>query len=176
MREHWESVIENELDFLYYAPKYEAEINELLIENELDIQLPVTRFDEEQGRIYIHCPGTEVQALRRIEREEALTKGLERLSKRTDRMWNALSQLSEEDRDLIIWVYIERDGTPERYIASSSGFRTIAEYQKAKKNILLKLLKIYEDERKDLHLEWRETLKKERQKQADLLRKYLKEA
>lgn len=153
MSEQWENIMENELDFLYHSPKYEAELKERLYENELSIQYPVTHFDSEQGRIYRSCPGTEEQAIRRIEVREAVEALLEHMNKRIKRLWNAIGQLSEEEQDIISWVYIERD-TAELYMARLSGFRTVKDFRNAKQKALRKLLDIYQKEREEAESEF----------------------
>lgn len=169
MSEQWEKVIETELDFLYHSPEYEAELLDRLRENEMNIQYPVTHFDSEQGRIYRSCPGTEEQAIRRIEIREAIETIMAHMNKRIKRLSNAIHQLSEEEQDLISWVYIERD-TPEIYMARSLGFRTIKEFRKAKKQTLLKLLDIFEKERDERDKEFKEFQKVQRK---EIVRKFL---
>jgi hypothetical protein len=169
MSEQWEKAIETELDFLYHSPEYEAELLDRLRENELNIQYPVTHFDSEQGRIYRSCPGTEEQAIRRIEIREAIEAIMVHMNKRIKRMSNAIHQLSEEEQDLISRVYIERD-TPEIYMARSLGFRTIREFRKAKQQALLKLLKIFEKERDERDKEFKEFQKVRRK---EIVRNFL---
>ena len=74
-----ESIIEYEIQFYLKYPEYVADIRDRITENELDIKVPITRYDE-MG-IYIYCPSTESQAIRRIEVRESLENALKRMKK-----------------------------------------------------------------------------------------------
>lgn len=171
MSEHWETIIERELDFFYHAPEYEADLKERLYENEITIQYPVTRFDEEEGRVYRSCPGTEEQALRRIEKREAFGTGLKRINERVTRLKNALAQLNEDEREIVFYIYLDRDHPTDRVIAKLLGFRTAKELQDRKKEILCKLLEIYENERKKMLEERRKEIARQYIQNAEKLRK-----
>ncbi|RDU34697.1 hypothetical protein DRW41_21980 [Neobacillus piezotolerans] len=163
MAEQWEKIIESELEFLRNAPGYEAELNERLRENEMDFKYPTTTFDSEQGRVYRSCPGTEEQALHRIEVRENLQALMNRLLKRANRIFDALNQLDENDREIIIRTYIEMD-KPDSYVVRDLGFITAKEFNEAKKRAIKKMFKIYESQRTEAHSEYRRILAIERKK------------
>jgi hypothetical protein len=163
MNEQWENVIEQEIFFYLNFKEYEAEIHERLRENELDIQYPITRFDEVEGRIYRSCPSTEEQALKRIEVREALTAILERANKRIERLFRAYSQLTEEEQELIHYTYFEPIYTDYR-LAVILEFESTKELLQARQEALKKMLHFYESEREERHKEFRQMLKEERKR------------
>lgn len=162
MNEQWENVIEQEIFFYLNFKKYEAEIHERLLENELDIQYPITRFDE-AGQIYRYCPSTEQQALKRIEVREALTSLLERAKKRIERLFRAYGQLTEEEQELIHYTYFEPFYTDYR-LAVILDFKSTKELRQARQEALKKMLRFYESERKERHKEFRQMLQEERKR------------
>lgn len=168
MAEQWENIIEYELQFYADFQKHYEDLQEKLYENELNIQYPITHFNPEEGRIHRSCPGTEEQAIRRIEVRESVEAAMKRIEKRINRLNNALSQLDEEEQNLIGYFYL--DGTPENYIKKIFGFSNMKELHKAKREALLKVYKIYEKEREDAMYDFRKMLKEERIKRAALFK------
>jgi hypothetical protein len=159
MNEQWEKLIEQEIFFYLNFQEYEAEIKERLLENELDIQYPVTRFDAVAGRIYRYCPSTEEQALKRIEVREALTSLLERAKKRVERFWRAYNQLTENEQKLIYYTYFEP-------IYTDLGFKSTKELHQARQEVLKKMLRFYEREREESHKEFQRMLQEEKKQRA----------
>lgn len=171
MSEQWEKVIEHEIQFCLRANEYESEIYELLQENELNIQWPVTNFDTEQGRVYLHCPSTEDQAIRRIEKKESLNALLKIATKRVERFVRAFQQLNEKEKDIITYTYFEP--MQDREFKFVMGIDQFKDIPKVRQHVLRKLFRIYEKERADKHKEFAQTLKEEREKKAEALRKEL---
>ncbi|MGV3465554.1 MAG: hypothetical protein ACO1OT_09710, partial [Heyndrickxia sp.] len=129
-----ESIIEREIEFYLKAPQYVADIKDRLKENELDIQWPMTRFEE--GRIYFYSPRTDVQAIKRIEVRDSLAKALERVKERTKRLENALKQLSDdEDGFDLIWLFYFKK-MDEYKISRLLGFKSVKDMQKARDKAL----------------------------------------
>jgi hypothetical protein len=163
MNEQWEKIIEQEIFFYLNFKKYEAEIHERLLENELDIQYPVTRFDAVAGRIYRYCPTTEEQALKRIEVREALTSLLERAKKRVERFVRAYNQLTKNEQKLIYYTYFEPILTDYR-LAVILKFESTEQLHQARQEALKKMLRFYEREREEWYKEFRQMLKEERKR------------
>jgi hypothetical protein len=163
MNEQWENVIEQEIFFYLNFKKYEAEIHERLRENELDIQYPITRFDEVEGRIYRSCPSTEEQALKRIEVRESLTAILERAKKRIERLFNAYNQLTEEEQELIHYTYFESIYT-DYQLAVILEFENTEQLRQARQEALKKMLRFYQSEREERYKEFRQMLREERKR------------
>jgi len=169
MSEHWERVIEHELDFYFNIQEYENKLLERFYESQM-IQYPVTVFDEEQGRVYLAGPNTEDQALYRIETKKSIEALLKKAVKRITRLNNALSQLDELKLDVITLFYLDRD-LSELHMARTLEFRTKKEFMKKKEKVLKKLFSIYEKERANTVRDFNRSLKEERIRKADLLRK-----
>ncbi|EMI11241.1 hypothetical protein [Anoxybacillus gonensis] len=163
MSEQWEKLIEQEIFFYLNFQEYEAEIKERLLENELDIQYPVTRFDAVAGRIYRYCPTTEEQALKRVEVREALTSLLERAKKRIERLFRAYGQLTEEEQELIHYTYFEPFYTDYR-LAVILDFKSTKELRQARQEALKKMLRFYESEREERNKEFQQMVKEERKR------------
>lgn len=157
-----EAIIEHELRFYLKYPEFVADINDRLRENELDIKYPVTRFGD--TGVYRYCPGTEAQALKRIEVRENLTKGLERLRKRTERFNNAFKQLDEDEQDLLYMLYFEKMN--ESKVARFLGYKNTSCMNKARREALLKILQIYNGERYQAASEFRELMREKRKRKA----------
>jgi hypothetical protein len=165
MNEQWEKIIEQEIFFYLNFKKYEAEIHERLLENELDIQYPVTRFDAVAGRIYRYCPTTEEQALKRIEVREALTSLLERAKKRVERFVRAYNQLTKNEQKLIYYTYFEPILTDYR-LAVILKFEGTEKLHQARQEALKKMLRFYEREREESHKEFQRMLQEEKKQRA----------
>ncbi|MED4903963.1 hypothetical protein [Parageobacillus thermoglucosidasius] len=165
MNEQWEKLIEQEIFFYLNFQEYEAEIHERLLENELDIQYPITRFDEVEGRIYRCCPSTEEQALKRIEVREALTSLLERAKKRVERFVRAYNQLTENERELIYYTYFEPIYTDYR-LAVILDFKSTKELHQARQAVLKKMLRFYEREREEQNKEFQRMVQEEKKQRA----------
>ena len=163
MNEQWEKLIEQEIFFYLNFQEYEAEIKERLLENELDIQYPVTRFDAVAGRIYRYCPSTEEQALKRIEVREALTSLLERAKKRVERFVRAYNQLTKNEQELIHYTYFEPIYTDYR-LAAILKFESTEHLHQARQEVLKKMLRFYESEREEQNKEFHQMLKEERKR------------
>jgi hypothetical protein len=165
MSEQWENVIEQEIFFYLNFKKYEAEIYERLLENELDIQYPVTRFDAVAGRIYRYCPTTEEQALKRIEVREALTSLLERAKKRVERFVRAYNQLTKNEQKLIYYTYFEPIYTDYRLVIILD-FKSTKELHQARQAVLKKMLSFYESEREEQNKEFQRMVQEEKKQRA----------
>jgi hypothetical protein len=163
MNDQWENVIEQEIFFYLNFKKYEAEIHDRLRENELDIQYPVTRFDEVEGRIYRTCPSTEEQALKRIEVRDALTSILEKAKKRIERLFRAYNQLTKVEQELIYYTYFEPIYTDYRLL-DILGFESTKKLIQARQEVLKKMFRFYESEREERHKEFRQMLREERKR------------
>jgi hypothetical protein len=148
MGEQWENIIIHELLFYANFKQFEDELKDRLLENDLDIKYPTTTFDEEQGRVYLSCPGTEEQALRRIEVREAIESIHKRAKKRIERLVNALNQLDEDEFIIISEVYIEGEMT-EMELIRTMGFQNKNEFHEAKRRALLKIVSFFEVEREE---------------------------
>lgn len=172
MNERWENVIEQEINFYINFKKYEMEIHELLRENELNIQYPVTKFDYVEGRIYRACPGTEAQALHRIEVRDSLQSLLDRAKKRINRFIKAFNKLNEKEQDLIYFTYFDQM-YKDFELTKVLEFRTIKDLQLAKIQVIKKLFEIYTAERSEKHKEFIKMLKEERDRKAKRLRNLL---
>jgi hypothetical protein len=163
--ERWESVIELEIDFYLNFSKYKQEINESLKENELDIKYPVTRY--ENGEVFRSCPGTEQQALHRIERRDALNAILQRASKRISRLFNAMEQLNELEHNVLYFLYFNKTFTLHE-LARLLDFKNIYELQKTKKTALKTLYKMYKQEREEKGQKYNLYLIEERKKKIQI--------
>lgn len=172
VNERWENVVEHEIQFYLNFSEYETEIKERLLENELDIQLPTTIFDEELGRVYIRCPSTEDQALKRIEVRDSLNALLEKGKKRAERVLRSYYSLSDHEQEIIFYTYFEP--LSDREFSHYLSVRPMKNIPKVKQRALRELFRIYEKDRAEQNKEWAETLKIERQKMADSLRQQMK--
>lgn len=169
MIEHWEKVIEYELEFYVNIQEYEDKCLERLYESQV-IHYPTTIFDEEGGKVYLSCPTTEEQAIARIEARESIEALLKKAVKRINRLNNALAQLSKEEQDVISLFCFEKD-VSELHMARMLGFRTKTEFVKEKERVLKKLFSVYEKERSEAHQEFKATLKEELRRKAFLFKK-----
>ena len=158
-----EKVIEYEINFYLNFKNYEQEIYDRLEENELNIQYPITIFDEEQGRVYRECPGTEQQAIRRIEVRDSLNAILEKAKKRITRFQNAYSQLSEDEKDIVYYTYFD-EPYEEFQLTRILGLKSVKDLREERKNVLKKLYKIYNKEREDYEKEFKNFLLEERKR------------
>jgi hypothetical protein len=145
MTECFEKIIELEIDFYNNFPEYKEELLEQMRYKQA-IQYPVTHFDEEQGRVYLSCSGTEEQALQRIEAKEATKITLKFARKRIQRLHNAISQLEKDERYIIQSFYFWKMD-PYKCLNRFSQFKTVQDFMKAKEQVLKKLFSIYEEER-----------------------------
>jgi hypothetical protein len=166
--EKWEKVIEYELNFYANIQEYEDRLLEQLYESQV-IHYPVTTFDEDLGRVYRSCPGTEDQALYRIEVRESIEALLKRAVKRINRLNNALAQLKEDELDIISIYYFEK-GLSDLRKARTLGFGTVKQFTDKKEKILKKLFSIYEKERAATHKEFYKNLKDELHRKAALFK------
>jgi hypothetical protein len=148
MAECWENVIVHELLFYANFKQYEAELKDRLKENDLDIKYPTTTFDEEQGRVYRSCPGTEEQAIRRIEVREAIESLHKRATKRMERLAKALQQLDDDEFEIISIAYLEGDIT-EKNMVRTARFRSKREFHDTKRKALLKMASFFEKDREE---------------------------
>jgi hypothetical protein len=167
--EKWENVIEYELDFYFNIQEYEDNLMERYYESQV-IHYPVTVFDEDQGRVYLAGRDTEDQAIYRMEVKESIIALLRKAVKRITRLNNAISQLNEDEQDIIWMFYLERD-MPELHMARTLGYRTQKEFMKEKEKVLKKLFRIYEKERMQVHQDFKATLKEELRRKAFLFKK-----
>jgi hypothetical protein len=175
MSEQWnneEVIIEQEIEFYLNYKKYEEEIQQRLKENELNIQYPVTKYDSDSGRIHRSCPGTEDQAIRRIEVRDALNSILEKAQKRINRLLNAYNQLSKEEQDIVFFNYLDQEYR-ETDAVSLLGLKSNKELNEAKINTLKKMYFIYQEDRADAYKEFMLIRKAERERKAKLLREQL---
>src|SRR5690606_17375478 len=144
-----------------------------LRENGLSIQYPVTRFDQELGRIYRYCPSTEEQALRRIEVKERIELEKKRIKKRNERLLRVFEKLDEFEKG-VIWhcFMVPFMGAKHMEITNKIPNPTSEfnqnELEKVKKSAILKIFKAYEEERE-------ESFEKKRIKKAKKLRKIIQE-
>lgn len=168
--EHWEKVIEHEIEFYVNIQQYEDRWMGRLYESQA-IHYPTTTFDEEVGRVYLSCPGTEEQAIARIEARESIEALLKKAAKRINRLNNALAQLNEREKDIISIFYFER--ASELHMVRTLGYSTKNEFVKEKERVLKKLFSIYEKERMQANEEFKTTLKEELHRKAFLFRKSL---
>jgi hypothetical protein len=165
MKERWTKIIENEIDFILNFEKYEEEIKELLLENELNIQYPVTRFDSEEGRMYRACPDTEAQALYRIEKRESLNALIERGNKRIQRFFKAYQRLNSDEQDLIYYTYFNPEYQDHRLI-KVLDYQSTKELRKTREKVLEKLMELFDEDRVERHEEFKAMLKEERKQKA----------
>jgi hypothetical protein len=165
MKEQWTKIIENEIDFILNFEKYEEEVNELLLENELNIQYPVTRFDSEEGRMYRSCPDTETQALYRIEKRESLNSLIEHGKKRISRFFRAYNKLNDDEWDLIYYTYFERIYKDNRLI-KVLDYKSIKDLQKAREKVLEKLMDFYDADRIESQKEFKAMAREARKQRA----------
>lgn len=153
MSEHWEKIIEYEIEFFVNIDEYESRLREWYYESQL-IQYPVAVYDEGTGQIYHRCPGTEAQALSRIESKELLESRLKQADKRWKRLNNAFKQLTDKEINLVSFLYFEETKhIPKSIAAGVLGYSTVRNMMTAKERILKKLFAIYEKDRRELHLE-----------------------
>jgi hypothetical protein len=149
-KEQWEKVIEYEIRFYLNIEEYKNELIDRYYESQM-IRFPVTQFDEDLGRIYLYCPRTETQAIRRIEGKELIIKLLKRATKRYHRLNNAFSQLTDDEINIISMLYLEgTDHLPKDFIARQLGLKNAKNLDVAKERILNKLLASYEKERPEI--------------------------
>lgn len=171
MSERWEQIAESEILFYLRFQEFEEEIRDLIYENEANIQLPVTHFDSVEGRVFRYCPGTEEQALRRIERREVLQSALARGLKRKDRFLSFYNTLTEEEKDVIYYTYFEKRSN--RDFKFLLELRSVKDVPLLKRKVLKKLYSLYEKERAERDSERKRLLQQERKEKADRLRKML---
>lgn len=167
-QEQWENVIEQEIQFYLNFKQYEEEIHDRLKEVEEWIEYPVTIFDSDMGMVYRTCAGTEEQAIRRIVKRDSLNALLERAHKRINRLFNAYSQLDEESKDLISYLYFEPDYS-DADLVRVFGFSSKKALYQQKTNVLKKMFRIYQKERSEAAEEFKRLLKEERKEKARLL-------
>lgn len=158
MTERWEKIIEQELLFYQSYPALEAEIHQKLAENELDIQIPITRIDD-TGSLVKYAPSVEAQAIKRVTVRDMLQKRLKRAEKRIVRLLNAINQLSEEEQDIIHFLYLDVS-YPVSKVIRLLGYKNIQELYKARDSALKSVLAIYEQERAGEEEEWNQERKR----------------
>lgn len=165
MSEQFEKVLELEIHFYLNFKQYEQEIYDRPQENEMNIHYPITIFDEEQGRIYRQCSGTEQQAIRRIEIRDSLNAILEKAKKRIARFQNAYSQLSDDEKDIVFYTYFD-ESYKEFQLTRILGLKSVKDLHREQKNVLKKLYKIYNKEREDYEKEFKNFLLEERKRRS----------
>lgn len=166
LNEQWEKIIEYELEFYSNIQQYEDRLLERYYESQA-IHYPTTVFDEDSGKVYLTCPGTEEQAIARMEAKAAIEGILRKAVKRINRLNRALAQLEKDELDIISIFYIERD-LSELHMARTFGFRTKKEFMDRKTKVLKKLFAMYVKERKEVEIEFKRTLKEEIRRKAYL--------
>lgn len=170
MSEHWESIIEIELAYYRNFPVFAAEIQQKLLENDLDIQVATTCINE-TGNLVSYCESTEQQAIKRVMKRDSLIKQLERANKRINRLFNAISKLSEEEQEVLDYLYIDiGHNLPYTHIARLLGYKDTRELLKARDSALKSVLKIYESERKQSEIDYKIERDKWRKEMASLIR------
>lgn len=168
MIEKWEKVIEHELEFYSNIQQYENGLLERYYESQT-IHYPTTVFDEEGGRVFLSCPGTEDQAIARMEAKTAIEALLRKAVKRINRLNRALAQLDKTEMDIISIFYIEK-GLSELHMARTLEYRSRKELMNEKTAVLKKLFAIYEKEREEADKEYHKTLKEELKRKAFLFK------
>lgn len=166
--EHWRDTFFVEFEFYRNFSALHQDITDLLKENEMNIQLPMTRYEDDQ--MFYGCPNTEVQAINRIEREEILKKLQARAQKRIDRLLTAIEQLNEDERTILYYLEMEQGYFTSIQLLEKCNFKSITELMIAKDKALLKLSAIYSEDRKERETEFRRMLLEERREK---VRKYI---
>ncbi|WP_338782421.1 hypothetical protein [Metabacillus sp. FJAT-52054] len=146
--EKWTKFIEHEIEFYLNYDSYVQDIKDLILENELDIQWPITFYDEAEGRIYRKCPGTEEQAIQRIAKRDRLNLMLKRASDRLKRFYDAYSTLSNTEQELIYHLYFENHYN-EQEVLIKLGLSSRDELESSRWIVLNKILRFYEEGRNE---------------------------
>lgn len=149
-----------EFEFYRNFSTLNQDIEDALKENAMNIQLPMTRYEDDQ--MFYGCPDTESQAINRIEREEALKKLQARAQKRIDRLLTALEQLNEDERTVIYYSEMEQGYFSPAQLLEKCSVNNTAELMAAKGKALSKLNTIYSQKRKERESEFRRMLLEER--------------
>lgn len=152
MKERWEKRVEHEIAFILNVEQYEADLKDMIEENEQDYSIPVTHYREDIGWGSISCISVENQAIQRIEKREALKASLERLYERRNRFMRVFNSLDEDDHDLIDLTYFSQ-GFDDESIGRILGIRKTV-VKKVREKVLKKMLELFEIERTDRINEW----------------------
>lgn len=161
MTEHWEWIMERELNFYLHFAEYKDGLQERLFENEMDIEVPVTRFDAEAGCIYRHCLGTEDMAIKRILVRDALHHLLEKAEKRMTHLAQLFSLLDARNKVVLRCCYLDTNKTDVERMRQL-GLKNKEQLQQEKEQALKALYSHFVSERQ-------ERLLQERKQRAALL-------
>ncbi|WP_050613372.1 hypothetical protein [Bacillus testis] len=145
MAEHWENVISEEFRLLRGFPEFQRNINDLLLENELNIQWPITQY--EHGEVYYCCPGTEAQALDRIEREALLRKTLAVRTKKINRLLAAMDKLEPIQAAVVRYMELDHTSLNAEQLALDCDIHNLVQLCKVWDEGIHSLYKIYQQER-----------------------------
>lgn len=167
--EHWERIIELEIDYYLNVQKYENELLERYHESQV-IPIPSTLFLGDEGRMYMAGRSTEDQALYRLSMKAHFEKLLKQMINRVNRLGRALKHLTENEVDVISIYYLEDCRLSDLQMARSVGFRTAKNFLKEKDRVLRKLYDWYMQDREQTIQEGKQLAKEKPQNKSDLLK------
>jgi hypothetical protein len=144
--EHWERIIELEIDFYLNVQKKENELLERYYESQL-ISIPSTIFSEDEGIMYIAGRSTEDQAIYRLEMKERIEALFKQVIQRVQRLFKSFQHLTDDEMDIISISYLEDSRLSELQMAKTLGYRTRNEFLKSKYLALKKLYEWYVQDR-----------------------------
>lgn len=170
MTEHWEVIIESEINFYLHFAKYKEELQERLFENEQDIQFHTTVFDSEVGCIYRRCLGTEDMAFKRILVRDALHHLLEKADKR---MMQLFSPLNARNKVVLRCCYLEPDKTDGEWMRQL-GLQNEVQLQKEKEHALKALYRLNVEDRKKSEDEFKVVILEECRQRAAVWKRQLR--
>ena len=166
--ENWKENFFVEFEFYRNFSTLNQELTDLLKENEMNIQLPMTRYED--GQMFYGCPTTEDQVINKIRREESLKNLQNKAQKRVDRLLNALEQLNEDERTVLYYLEMKQGYLSPEQLLEECGVKNTAELMTIKETALANLSRIYSKEREGRQLDYQKMLLEERKEQ---VRKYI---
>lgn len=158
--EHWENIIQLEIEFLHKFNGFKQDIEDLLKENEFNIQVPIMRFED--GDVFYGCPTPEQQAIYRMEREESLKKALIRGHERVNRLRRALERMEGVEGDILYYLEIEPGYRTPAQLIDIYGLKSMKELMDSRQKGLREVYEIFRDERIEQQKEMRKMLLEER--------------
>lgn len=169
--EKWDDTSFVVLELEFYQKKYEhlqdIEDRQQEIESEC-YSLPIGYIDDQTGEYRVSGGTVENQVIKKIETEQALNKLKERVIDRCNRFETAFLQLSEEEQDLISYVYLDDSPLTVAVQARLLGYQNVNEFRIAERKALKNLYR-YISVKRDEH--YKKVMESHRQELSENLKR-----
>jgi hypothetical protein len=144
--EHWERIIELEIDYYLSVKNHENELLDRYYESQL-ISIPSTLFLENEGIMCIRGRSVEDQVIYKLEMKERIEGLLNQVIKRINRLSSSFKHLTKDEMHLISIYYLEDSDLSDKQMAKTLGYLTTNEFLKKKNLALKKLYRWYVQDR-----------------------------